>query len=254
MRHYIKTALATMALFLSTSFVEAQTDPNAKIDLTMIAPTNSVGIGDEIEIQVIASAQTTPQRYFVSDIVFGWDSTKLQLLGLSHEGSHPTIWVPPSGFPCPEGFVGCQGIGGDYTGVNEAIPPQDGNALYYGFGELGVVFIIDEPIQIVRFRFKVLESFTDTSVYFIPELGLAETVVYGSYIPGLSVTGILTNATIIGRNVLGDFDGSGFVDSADLALLVGAWGTQTAKGSQFDLNGDGEIGSADLGILLACWG
>lgn len=252
MKNQIKAAVMSMGLIIS-ALAQAQTDPNAKIDLTLIAPANSVDVGDEIEVRLFASAQTTPQRYLVADIIFGWDNTKLQLLGLSHEESHPSIMLPPSGFPCPESVVQCQGIGGDYTGINEVIPPQDGNALYYGYGKLGVVFIIDEPVQIVKFRFKVLSRFANTSVYFIPELGLGETIVYGSYIPGLNTTGTLTNAIITGTPVIGDFDGNGTVNSSDLAMLMAAWGTQSFKGNQFDLDGNGEVDSADLGILLANW-
>lgn len=46
-----------------------------------------------------------------------------------------------------------------------------------------------------------------------------------------------------------DFDGSGGVDSVDLAVLLAAWG-----GSAIDLDGDGMTGSGDLAVLLAAWG
>ena len=49
----------------------------------------------------------------------------------------------------------------------------------------------------------------------------------------------------------GDLDGSGVVDGADLAGLLGAWGT---PGSPADLDGDGTVGGADLGVLLGNWG
>ncbi len=46
-----------------------------------------------------------------------------------------------------------------------------------------------------------------------------------------------------------DFNGDGVVDSADLALLLSAWGTAGA-----DLNNDGVTDSGDLAILLSAWG
>ena len=49
----------------------------------------------------------------------------------------------------------------------------------------------------------------------------------------------------------GDLDGSGVIDGADLAGLLGAWGT---PGSPADLDGDGTVGGADLGVLLGNWG
>lgn len=47
-----------------------------------------------------------------------------------------------------------------------------------------------------------------------------------------------------------DITGDGLVNSADLALLLGAWG----MGGPSDLNGDGVVGSGDLALLLGAWG
>ncbi|MDZ4754719.1 MAG: hypothetical protein SGJ11_09505 [Phycisphaerae bacterium] len=46
-----------------------------------------------------------------------------------------------------------------------------------------------------------------------------------------------------------DLDGSGAVDGADLAILLGQWGTAGSA----DLDGDGLVGVADLAILLGAW-
>lgn len=51
--------------------------------------------------------------------------------------------------------------------------------------------------------------------------------------------------------VPGDLDGDGDVDPADLATLLGAWGTADETA---DIDGDGVVGSSDLAILLANWG
>lgn len=47
-----------------------------------------------------------------------------------------------------------------------------------------------------------------------------------------------------------DFDGSGSVDGADLAMLLAAWGNPGPT----DLNSDGVTNGGDLAILLASWG
>ncbi len=47
----------------------------------------------------------------------------------------------------------------------------------------------------------------------------------------------------------GDLNGSGAVDSTDLAVLLAAWG-----GGDVDLNGDGNTDSADIAVMLAAWG
>jgi formylglycine-generating enzyme len=49
-------------------------------------------------------------------------------------------------------------------------------------------------------------------------------------------------------SVLGDLNGSGTVDGADLGILLSAWGQSAA-----DLNRDGTTDGADLGILLVAW-
>ena len=46
-----------------------------------------------------------------------------------------------------------------------------------------------------------------------------------------------------------DLDGDGRVNAADLAILLGAWGSDGAA----DLDGDGAVGATDLGILLGAW-
>ena len=49
--------------------------------------------------------------------------------------------------------------------------------------------------------------------------------------------------------VVGDLNGDGFVNGADLSILLGAWGTSGPG----DLNGDGSVGGADLSVLLGGW-
>ncbi|MBL9121696.1 MAG: hypothetical protein JNL80_17455 [Phycisphaerae bacterium] len=50
----------------------------------------------------------------------------------------------------------------------------------------------------------------------------------------------------------GDFNQDGFVNAADLSILLGSWGV--CRGCDADLNHDGVVAGADLAILLANWG
>jgi len=50
----------------------------------------------------------------------------------------------------------------------------------------------------------------------------------------------------------GDLNGDGFVDGADLGLLLNAWGA--CPDCLADLTGDGVVDGADLGALLNAWG
>ena len=63
-------------------------------------------------------------------------------------------------------------------------------------------------------------------------------------------TGFTTFA-IVEVPCLGDFDGNGTVDGADLGALLANWGT-TDKTT--DLNMDGTVDGADLGLMLGGWG
>jgi hypothetical protein len=57
------------------------------------------------------------------------------------------------------------------------------------------------------------------------------------------------DAVVVVRPVVwGDLDGNGFVDAADLGLLLLSFGP--CEGCAADLDGSGEVDAADLGILL----
>jgi hypothetical protein len=60
-------------------------------------------------------------------------------------------------------------------------------------------------------------------------------------------------AVVIGDNAIAcpeDLNHDGTVDAADLAVLLGAWGSTGAS----DLNTDGTVNAADLAVLLGAWG
>jgi ligand-binding sensor domain-containing protein len=54
--------------------------------------------------------------------------------------------------------------------------------------------------------------------------------------------------------LLGDIDGNGVVDAADLAILLGGWGPCGRGACPSDLDGDGDTDAADLALLLGAWG
>jgi hypothetical protein len=246
----MKKLLSLILSLFMTSAVFAQTDPTAKINLTMVGPAQSIPstVGHTFVVQLMMNAATTNQRYLVSDIVFGWNPKHIELIGVNHEGSHPMIWDSVSGLPT--------GQGGDYYGLNEVMPPADGNGLYFGYAELGQhLLVTNEQVKIVNFIFRVVGRFDTTEVSLIPELTIdypAKTVVYGSYIGGMKVTGTLTNATI-DAFIPGDFDNDGVVGSNDMTNLLGNWGVSTFTDNPYDLDGNGVVGAGDLAILVSNW-
>lgn len=51
-----------------------------------------------------------------------------------------------------------------------------------------------------------------------------------------------------------DLNGDGFINGADLTILLAAWGDCEVIECTGDLSGDGSVGGADLTILLSDWG
>ncbi|MFG0256852.1 MAG: hypothetical protein ACF8GE_03015 [Phycisphaerales bacterium JB043] len=98
---------------------------------------------------------------------------------------------------------------------------NDWNALQYNFrGEQGYLELFDESA-----------------------LGAIE--------PEMTEEDIAFLATLELGGCPGDLNLDGFVDGADLGLLLGAWGTGEPAS---DLNSDGTVDGADLGLLLGAWG
>jgi hypothetical protein len=86
-------------------------------------------------------------------------------------------------------------------------------------------------------------------VTFTPTCGSTYYISIGAF--GATSTGAGT-FTIVQNGSCGspaDLNGDGVVGSADLTILLAAWGTSGPG----DLNGDGVVGSADLTILLSAW-
>ena len=65
--------------------------------------------------------------------------------------------------------------------------------------------------------------------------------------------GLLLEVDVVSTasGIPGDLNNDGHVDGADLAQLLGMWGTSNPVA---DLNGDAMVNGGDLGILLTHWG
>lgn len=74
---------------------------------------------------------------------------------------------------------------------------------------------------------------------------------YASFIRNARNVAPILEVTLVTPPCVGDFNGDGEVNSADLGFLVACWGETNHDA---DLNDDGVVDSSDLGIMLGNWG
>jgi hypothetical protein len=228
--------------------------PSSKLDLAFESPDASVAIGDIVSVPVKVQPQNDPQRFIVADIAFTWNPQHLRLIGVDWLGNNPGVWDVQSGFPTSNNnaAVCC-----DLYGINEQVPPQDGTGLLFIYGQLGYNLLVVQPEILGTLKFEVIGSFASTEVSAVPQLqgngGVQNTIVYGSSIPGLNVTGNNIPAILTSASLIGDINGNGSVGSEDMAILLAAWGQQSFKSNPADINGDGTVNSIDLSMLIANW-
>jgi hypothetical protein len=84
--------------------------------------------------------------------------------------------------------------------------------------------------------------------------GISEAVVYAEALSETDREAVMAYLLIKygfeGDACIGDLNIDGYVDGADMGLLLAGWSTNGAG----DLNGDGVVDGADVGLMLAYWG
>ena len=224
----------------------AQGPAQGDIDLEMRSVRSTVTVGEEFEVVLYAVSDNaeTNQFFSASQAIFTWNPAVLDLLTVSNAGAIPLLY---NGLPAA----------GDY-GLNEAIPPQDGDGFHLAFANLGVRAVATPAGSLMyRFQFRALAASAETEVGIAATGGESgETIVFGADQPNQQVTGALYGAVIeITASCTGDLDGNGIVDFADLLILLSAWGNcPNEKICPADLDERGAVDFSDLLILLNVWG
>jgi len=165
--------------------------PDYKFDLSLVGPTNQVGLGDTVNVKIMISPSTLPQILSYVATTFAWDKTKLEFMGIDKTGARAATmssldWV------CP-------------TCVNEASIPKDGTGFHNFLNQLGDKTPVAAPSLIVTLKFRVIADFSETTIEVInktdPRVAglniLDDTGIAGGGI------GKITNAVIKGSLIIG---------------------------------------------------
>jgi len=131
-------------------------------------------VSDNQQVQTLAAM----------DVIFAWDPQAMQLSGLDDTGGPDLLY---SGFP------------DDPYGLNEVIPPQDGDGIYTAWARFGKpVGATPEGTLITTFLFTAEGEDPGAELTILKEAGNppGRTIVFDGEVPGKNVTGTLGSATV----------------------------------------------------------
>ena len=188
--HWSVLSRATLLVAIATGCFAASAQAQSIVDLQLVGPATPIIPGQIFDVKLRAAPQdpTLAASFVAIDCIVGWNPADVKFLSISTTGSTP---LSSSYLPSPAN---------DYTGVNEANPPADGNLLYYALTSLGNPRAVPAAgVQVVTFRFESVGLFTSTSISVIDNLTatyLTETIVYDGVVPGVDDFGIGYAATV----------------------------------------------------------
>ena len=212
--HWSVLSRATLLVAIATGCFAASAQAQSIVDLQLVGPATPIIPGQIFDVKLRAAPQdpTLAASFVAIDCIVGWNPADVKFLSISTTGSTP---LSSSYLPTPAN---------DYTGVNEANPPADGNLLYYALTSLGNPRAVPAAgVQVVTFRFESVGLFTSTSISVIDNLTatyLTETIVYDGVVPGVDDFGIGYAATVTQLDCstifwYRDSDGDGAGDPSD---------------------------------------
>ena len=212
--HWSVLSRATLLVAIATGCFAASAQAQSIVDLQLVGPATPIIPGQIFDVKLRAAPQdpTLAASFVAIDCIVGWNPADVKFLSISTTGSTP---LSSSYLPSPAN---------DYTGVNEANPPADGNLLYYALTSLGNPRAVPAAgVQVVTFRFESVGLFTSTSISVIDNLTatyLTETIVYDGVVPGVDDFGIGYAATVTQLDCstifwYRDSDGDGAGDPSD---------------------------------------
>ena len=247
-RAWVTRAIVVSIMFASTAMA---TEPLINLEWRITPQTVEAGHPVNIGLYAVCNPGET-QLMRAADVVFTWDPTKLQFLGIinTFPGTIPALSSPlPANDP--------------YHLNGATIPPTDGNGYYRWWANLGQpVTVTNQGSLMTTFQFTALAPTAGTIVD-VADFGgnpVLYTRVLGSAEAGTVVTGTLGSAEVMifGRcsPTVGDVNGDGDDDWDDVAaavqVLVGL-DTNPAHIVATDANCDGVADGRDIQPLIDLW-
>ena len=129
-----------------------------------------------------------PTRIVVADVAFTWNPKHLTLVDCHDDRAD--VLSTLVGFP-PASW--------DFYGANETIPPADGNGWISWLSPLNGIPVYAEDTILMSLVFTYDDDCPKTSVGILECLDVdypLETVIYGTDVPGVDVTGTLNGCTV----------------------------------------------------------
>lgn len=219
----------------------------ANVNLEFRPLRQPASVGDRVTARLLAISADPElaQPIAAMDVLITWDPSILSMVDIDRSGAPDWLYAD---FPA------------DPWEINEAFPPQDGNALFTAFSPLGEpVAATPDGLLVMALRFDVLAEAAETPVTIVPQLvGTgAQTRVYDGVVPNRDITGSLGACWIEigGTPCLGDLDGDRNITLSDLAILLANFASAgPVEPDQGDLDLDGDVDLQDLAYLLSRFG
>lgn len=154
--------------------------------------------------------------------------------------------------------VTLRGIPLPNTGADNALfgtltIPLPGVMTMGGFNDVGWSVSLENYAYDGNFGFQVSSCAGQLVGFYTNNASFNDGIEWSLFAFGKGCSGVanfVATIELASPTCTGDLDGDGIVDGADLAILLGEWGS---RGSA-DFDGSGTVDGADLATLLGAWG
>ena len=157
----------------------------ANINIELRPVNRSVTVNDAVDVALYLVSDNQATQYAIAaDVVFGWDETKLELLGIDNTGGASVM----------ASFLPTQ------SSLNETMPPADGDGFYQMLANFGApVAATPAGTLITTFKFTAIAPAPKGTTISVLSNGGSpnqNTRVLDGYTPNYNVLGSIGSATV----------------------------------------------------------